>query len=141
MTLYIDASAIVPIFVVESGSQAMEKLAASQTGVWQIGDFAVGEVVAAFGRMARTGKVTADRADAALAMFDIWRQTECEGAAVEPGDIRRATTFVRRFDLKLRLPDAIHLATCQRLGLTLVTFDHRLAAAATALGIPATIPA
>jgi uncharacterized protein len=141
LTLYIDASAIVPMFVIEAGSPAMDRLATSQTTAWRVSDFAAGEVVAAFSIIARTNRMTMARTEAALAMFENWRRTACEGAALEPVDVRLATTYVRRFDLKLRLPDAIHLATCQRLNLTLITFDIRLANAAAALGITASVPA
>ena len=43
--------------------------------------------------------------------------------------------YVRRFDLALRAPDALHLAIARRLDATLVTLDRRLAAAAGELGI------
>ena len=50
------------------------------------------------------------------------------------------TLYVRRFDLKLRAPDALHAAICRRLGMRLVTLDRRLAAAARALGIDVLVP-
>jgi predicted nucleic acid-binding protein len=37
--------------------------------------------------------------------------------------------------MALRAPDALHVALCRRLGLKLVTFDQRQAAAAEALGV------
>lgn len=49
--------------------------------------------------------------------------------------IRLANIFVRRFDLMLRAPDALHAAICRRGDLLLVTLDHRLAAATGELGI------
>jgi predicted nucleic acid-binding protein len=66
---------------------------------------------------------------------------EAEDVVIEAVDLRHATQFVRRFDLMLRAPDALHAAVCQRLGPTLVTFDQRLARAAAALGIPVLNPA
>lgn len=48
---------------------------------------------------------------------------------------RLATVFVRRFDLKLRAPDALHAAACRRDDHLLVTLDKRLAAAALELGV------
>ena len=50
-------------------------------------------------------------------------------------DARLAYIYVRRFDLGLRAPDALHLAIARRLDATLVTLDRRLAAAAGELGI------
>jgi predicted nucleic acid-binding protein len=50
-------------------------------------------------------------------------------------DARLVYVYVRRFDLGLRAPDALHLAITRRLDATLVTLDRRLAAAANQLGV------
>jgi hypothetical protein len=55
-------------------------------------------------------------------------------------DCRLANIFVRRFDLRLRVPDALHAAICRRLGMRLVTLDRRLAAAAWTLEIDVLVP-
>ncbi len=78
-----------------------------------------------------------DREDAAarLSDFDAWRA----GAAIEmdfqSSDVRLAQVYVRRFDLMLRTPDALHAAACRRAGHRLITLDKRLAFAADALGL------
>lgn len=141
MTLYLDACAIVPIFVTETHSPTIVRLLSDNAPPWQVSDFAAGEVAAAFGRMAREGRLPPGRGEAALLLFDDWRSSNCEAPAFAAADIRTATRFVRRFELKLRLPDAIHAATCQRLGLTLVTLDRRLADAASVLDIGVVVPA
>ena len=56
-------------------------------------------------------------------------------------DLRLANHFVRRFELMLRAPDALHAAVCQRMGASLVTLDRRLADAARELSINALLPA
>jgi hypothetical protein len=55
-------------------------------------------------------------------------------------DARLAYIYVRRFDLGLRAPDALHLATARRLDATLITLDRRLATAAQEMGIPVKVP-
>jgi len=50
-------------------------------------------------------------------------------------DVFAAGGFIRRLDLNLRTPDAIHIAVCQRSDSVLATFDRRLAAAAENLGL------
>jgi hypothetical protein len=60
---------------------------------------------------------------------------------VEAANVRLADIFVRRFDLMLRTPDALHTAIYSRLGLTLVTLHRRLANAARALGLAVIVPA
>jgi hypothetical protein len=59
---------------------------------------------------------------------------------IQPSDARLANTYVRRFDLLLRAPDALHAAICRRLDLTLVTLDQRLAKAAREVGIEVNVP-
>jgi uncharacterized protein len=54
---------------------------------------------------------------------------------LEAGDIAQADLFVRRLDLPLLAPDAIHIAIAQRLRATLVTFDRQMATAARTLGL------
>jgi uncharacterized protein len=63
-----------------------------------------------------------------------------ELADVDAHDCRLANTYVRRFELRLRVPDALHAAICRSLDLQLVTLDRRLAAAARELGIAVVVP-
>jgi predicted nucleic acid-binding protein len=48
---------------------------------------------------------------------------------------RMARTFIARFDLPLKAPDALHLAAASLTGLQLVTADRQLARNAVTLGI------
>jgi len=75
-----------------------------------------------------------------LADFDVWRAGEIDTAEMDAHDCRLANTYARRFDLKLRAPDALHAAMCRRLGLQLGTLDRRLAAAARELSISVVMP-
>jgi predicted nucleic acid-binding protein len=67
--------------------------------------------------------------------FDAWRATATSPVDVHAVDVRLGYIYVRRFDLMLRAPDALHLAIARRLDATLVTLDRRLARAAKELGI------
>ncbi len=53
---------------------------------------------------------------------------------LEPNDIRIAQFFLRRIDLNLRAPDALHIAAAMSLDSKLLTFDDKMAACAEALG-------
>jgi hypothetical protein len=55
-------------------------------------------------------------------------------------DARLAYAYVRRFELRLRAPDALHLAIARHLDVSLVTLDRRMAAAARELGIAVEMP-
>ncbi len=51
-------------------------------------------------------------------------------------DVTRADALMRRLDLPLRTPDALHIAIAERVGATLATFDVKMAAAARVIGLP-----
>ena len=140
MSFYLDASAIIPVFVNEAHTDAMERFVGSNFGRYRVSEFASGEVASAFSRLVRMNELSASAARVLLDAFDRWRLTDCSIATVDAADISLAATFVRRFDLKLLLPDAIHLAASQRQKLGLVTFDDRLANAAAALGVDHIVP-
>ena len=140
MTLYLDASVLMPTLVSEPTSAAVDVFLLARAEVMTVSDFAAAEVASAISRLARMGRLTASAAAERLMDFDAWRAGETEVAEVAAHDCRLANTYVRRFELKLRAPDALHLAICRRLGLQLATLDHRLATAARELGIEALIP-
>jgi hypothetical protein len=79
--------------------------------------------------------VTLEAANLRLGEFDSWRSTDKAEIDLHPADFRLASLFVRRFELALRGPDALHLAACRRGGHRLFTLDRRLAAAAETLGV------
>jgi predicted nucleic acid-binding protein len=70
-----------------------------------------------------------------MADFDAWRAAATADLDLHAADARLAHVFVRRFDLMLRAPDALHAAMCRREDHELVTMDRRLAAAASELGV------
>jgi hypothetical protein len=74
-----------------------------------------------------------------LSDFDVWRATTRQ-AEMHAADVRLAGAFVRKFDLALRVPDALHLAIARRLDSTLVTLDRRLATAGREIGIAVEVP-
>jgi predicted nucleic acid-binding protein len=53
---------------------------------------------------------------------------------------RAADQILRRLDVNLRTPDALHITIAQRLNATLLTFDRSMAAAARALGMAVVTP-
>ena len=55
---------------------------------------------------------------------------------LEKTDMHLATSYVRRFELSLLFPDALHIAICARISTALVTGDKQQARAAEMLGIP-----
>jgi len=141
VSAYLDASALVATLVREPGSVAIDAFLDQYTGTIGVSEFAAAEVASALSRLVRTHLIAQEDAEAGLSDFDAWRSIRTETIDIEPPDARLANTYVRRFDLMLRAPDALHAAICRRLDLTLVTLDQRLAKAARELGIDVSIPA
>ena len=141
MSDYLDASVLLPILIDEPASAAVDRFMTTRGQELLVSDFAAAEVAAALSRLVRTGLL--EKADAAerLADFDVWRAAMGTPADIHAADARLANAYVRRFELMLRAPDALHAAIARRLGATLITLDQRLATAAHALGIPVEQPA
>lgn len=133
MKAYLDASVLVALFIQEAGTPIARAAIAGRELL--LSEFAGSEFCAAVTRLVRLGVLSADQAAAVFADFDLWKARSVETIAVENADFAAATAFVRRLDLGLRAPDALHLAVCDRLRSELLTFDIKMAAAAKAIGI------
>ncbi len=76
-----------------------------------------------------------ERARAASVNFDEWGSRASQEVETLTSDVTTAAAYIRRLDLTLRTPDTMHIAIAQRVGASLSTFDHKMAAAAAALGV------
>ena len=134
MSRYLDTNAAVGLLTADPLSARVRTVLRQSSEPIFISDFLGVEFSAVVSRKARAGTITRQHALDALAALDQW-STRVSRFALEAGDIARADLFVRRLDLPLLAPDAIHIAIAQRLGATLVTFDRQMAAAARSLGL------
>jgi predicted nucleic acid-binding protein len=128
------------MLVAEPASAAVDRFMAGCADPLAVSDFVAAEVASALSRLVRMGEMTAATAGPALSDFDAWRAAACGGIDLVASDARLADICVRRFDLMLRAPDALHVAICRRTGYTLVTLDRRLELAARALGVAVIVP-
>ena len=141
MTCYLDTSVIFPILIKEPASAIVDAFMSTvQQEPW-VSDFAAAEVASAVSRLVRTGRLQATDGVASLSDFDVWRAAVTRAAEVHAVDVRLAGAYVRRFDLALRAPGALHLAIARRLDVALVTLDRRMAAAAREFGVAVEVPA
>ncbi len=133
MTLYFDASAFGILVFDNDGRQPLEELISSGEPCI-MSDFGWGEFASAISIQLRVGSASTDEALAFLAsatdLVGAWTRERLRSA-----DVDLATSLVLRFDLALRLPDALHIAIARRIGATLATADTRQAAAARAIGV------
>lgn len=135
MTCYLDSSVVLPTLVGEPASPSVDAFMSTVEQELLVSDFAAAEVASALSRLVRTGRIQASDGAACLADFDVWRAAMTILAEIHAADLRLAGVYVRRFDLALRAPDALHLAIAHRLDVALVTLDRRMAAAARELGV------
>ncbi|MEJ0017665.1 MAG: type II toxin-antitoxin system VapC family toxin [Acetobacteraceae bacterium] len=140
MSLYLDASVLMPTLVAEPATASVGTFLLDCADSLTVSELAAAEVASALSRLVRMGHLTGPDATERLADFDGWRASGTESADLDAHDCRLAHNFVRRFDLMLRAPDALHVAICRRLDLALVTLDQRLARAARALGVTVHVP-
>ncbi|MBU1337421.1 MAG: type II toxin-antitoxin system VapC family toxin [Alphaproteobacteria bacterium] len=135
MSFYLDASAILPILVEEAASATVDAFVSGLGEPLVVSALAACETASAVSRLVRTGRLNANEARALLDSFDAWRATSAMPAQLAPSDVEVADLYVRRFDLMLRMPDALHIAICRRERHVLVTLDRRMAEAARVLGV------
>ncbi|HEX3653391.1 MAG TPA: type II toxin-antitoxin system VapC family toxin [Rhizomicrobium sp.] len=134
MNVYLDASAVVSIFVSDAFSGRIDSFLRDNAPGIKVSDFGAAEFVSVLGIQIRIGNIEKAQARIILRRFDAWIARAPMMIEIGPEDIRAADAFLRRLDLVLRTPDAIHIAAATRLGLDLVTFDSRMAACARAIG-------
>jgi uncharacterized protein len=140
VSAYLDASVLLPRLVEEPESPAVDAYLAHNRQPLVISDFASAEVASGLSRLVRMRRLSAEEAFSALGDFEIWRAASTSAEEVHAADVRLAYALVRRFDLMLRAPDALHVAIAHRLNATLVTLDQRLANAARQLRNAVAVP-
>ena len=135
MTLYLDTSVIVPLFVTDPLNSSAEALLGTTRPLIEISDFAAAEFSSVVAARVRARQLKFSEARAAFAEFDAWVERKAETVELGRADLSAATNLVRRLDLPLRTGDAVHIAIVQRTGATLATFDRQMARAARRLGL------
>ena len=135
MSGYLDTNVVVPLFVIESNSGSIATWLAGRRDGLFLGDLVVAEFNSALSRLVRQRHLTEERASDVRGQFDLWREDATEAVEHLPADIRAAGILVRSPHPRLLSADAIHLATCRRLNLTLITHDLDLQIIATREGI------
>jgi uncharacterized protein len=138
LKVYLDASVLVALLTADALTARAEALMQAKTFTAVVSDFAVAEVVSAVARRVRTKAITRTAARGVFSNVDNWVIQFAEPAQTTAADVRRADAAMRRLDLNLRTPDALHIAIAERLGAEMATFDGRMAAAARVLGLSVT---
>ena len=136
--LYLDASALLKLYLSEPGSEELNAAVEGRRDLL-VSDLAITEIVSALARRRREGALSGDNAAevrrTVLAHVESGLLTRLELVAAVH---REAERYMLTLDVPLRAADALHLAlaTGARAG-SLVTYDARLAAAAHGVGLAA----
>ncbi len=133
MNLYLDASALLPLFIQEPRTQRAHELL--RGNILVVSDFAVAEFSSGVARRARLGEINDSGASAVFAALDAWTVNAARRESLTAGDVGAAISLVRRLELGLRAPDAINIAITQRCEAQLLTFDEKMARSARSLGL------
>ena len=132
--VYLDASALVKLFVPEPESDDLNRALAGLTDVI-VSDLALTEMASALGRRVRERRLTRDNARR------LYREASrlhasSHRAELTPPIHRRAERLMLSLTTPLRALDALHLATALDVeAATVVTFDPRLREAAGSQGL------
>lgn len=134
--IYIDTSALVPLFIREAKSQAVigwlegsgERVAISEWCLVEFGSAAAMKI--------RAGHASVDLMKQATARVHEFAQKYCTVAVPGRDEFRRAAELAANDALKLRAGDALHLAIAQGLNAQgILCLDAAMSATARALGM------
>ncbi len=140
MSLYLDANILLALLTPEPLSQRAIDFARTARAPLVVSDFAAAEFVSAIARRVRARETTVEDARRDIGDFEAWAARLAERTDLNAGDVAVATAYLRRLDLALATPDALHIAIARRVDAILVTFDRSMAAAARALGMAVATP-
>lgn len=136
MSVYVDANILISALSLDALSSRAE---ASLRGLGErviVSDFAGAEFASVIAKRVRMRDLSLNEGKQALAAFDDWVAGRAEPAETTPQDIAACAGYLRRLDLPLRTPEALHIALTSRLGATLLSLDKQMLASAKKLGVP-----
>ena len=136
MSIYLDTSVLVALWSNEPMTFAVQKWISQQrTENLSISRWCITEFSSAMAGKLQIGSITEYERAEALAAFGSAVRRSFSVLEVEPHAFQRAAIFANQADFRVRSGDALHLAVAAGEGLPIVTLDHRMQAAARALGI------
>jgi uncharacterized protein len=125
--IYLDTSALVPLFINEPASAAVAAWYAKVrdelvSAVWCVTEFA-----SALGIKQRTGQIDEKQAQAAWGRFGRMVAADLRLVPLEPMHFHRAAELTMEFESSLRAGDALHLACASHAGAkSMATLDDVL---------------
>ena len=133
--VYIDTSALVPVFIREAKSEAVIGWLESSGERVAISEWSLVEFASAAAIKVRTGQVAPSLAKQSTARVHEFAQRHCAVAVPGREEFRRAAELAGDGSLKLRAGDALHLAIAESVGAQgILCLDDAMIASAKLLG-------
>jgi uncharacterized protein len=134
--VYIDTSALVPLFVREPGSEAVLGWIESSAETLAISDWSLVEFASALSLKARMGHAEEAFAKRAVARMQAFAAASCLVATPRTEEFRRAAQLCAEASANLRAGDALHLSIAEALKVEgLLCLDAAMCEQARALDI------
>lgn len=136
--VYVDTNLFIAAYVEEDATEAVLAWFARQSAsILMASDWTFVELTSALGLKVRRGQISAAQADATQNLFEATMLPALVVLPVDTVVFARAQLLMRRYELGLRAPDALHLALCLAEDHSvLATADQTLHAAARRLKQP-----
>ncbi len=135
MSVYLDASVVVSLFVKDALAEPARRAIIRAGAILLLSDLASAEFVSAIARRHRMGALSLAEAHDAIGLFDDWANAIAQPVGTTPQDFSECSSYLRRLDLPLRTPDALHIAIARRFGASILSFDKQLTACARKIGV------
>ena len=94
MSVYLDASVILPTLIEEAASALVDRFIEQLDDDLIISEFAAAEVASALSRLVRTGLLDREDASRRLSDFDAWRAAAARDLDLQASDVRLANVFL-----------------------------------------------
>ena len=134
--IYIDTSALVPVFIREPKSEAVIGWLESSGERLSISEWSLVEFASAAAMKVRAGQVAPNLAKRSTARVHEFAQKHCTVAVPGREDFRRAAELAGDGSLKLRAGDALHLAVAESLSAQgILCLDDAMIESAKSLGM------
>ena len=134
--VYLDTSALVPMFMREPKTDAVLAWLESAGEPVAVSDWSLVEFASAASMKVRGGSVTAKGARDAIDQAQAFVRAHCTVATPRQEEFQRATELAGDSSAGLRAGDALHLAIAEGLNVeTILCFDDAMAQGARSLGM------
>jgi uncharacterized protein len=135
LSIYPDTSVVVALVTRDALTKRALAWLETEPGAFVLSDFSGAEFASAIGIKLRRGELTRSEAEGAFTRYDSLVASMGPASRLRTEDVAQVALWLRRLDLVLRTPDAIHLAIASKRGLPVATFDKGMATAADILGV------